>query len=191
LWPPRGGNVKAETSSQSPQFRDPRRQPLEPLVRRWHQPQAKGENSMIAKTVIAKILVAKILLAGMALILSLGAGPAFAAVCLDKSMTLEEIVDAINATTGCGKAMKLFEACEFGASGDVDLGAAVEKKCEGDFRAGLKASQKASYQREMRGCDRKYRNKSGTMYLSFTAFCRAEVTQRYSRQALEAAGKSR
>jgi hypothetical protein len=43
----------------------------------------------------------------------------------------------------------------------------------------------------MRVCDRKYRNQSGTMYLSFTAFCRAEVAQRYSRQVLKTAGTSR
>lgn len=140
---------------------------------------------------IGKTVVAKTILAGMALIVSLGVGPAVAAVCLDKSMTLAEIVDAINATSGCERAMKLFEACEFGASGDVDLGAAVEKKCEGDFLTRLSGPQKTLYQREMRACDRKYRNKSGTMYLSFTAFCRAEVAQRHSRQALKAAGTSR
>ena len=33
--------------------------------------------------------------------------------------------------------------------------------------------------------DRKYRNESGTMYISFTAFCRAEVAQRYSQRALK------
>jgi hypothetical protein len=130
-------------------------------------------------------------MAGLAALLYLGAAPAFAAVCLDKSMTSDEIVDTIKAGPGCERAMKVFEACEFGASGDVDLGAAVEKKCEGDFLAGLKPPQKAAYQREMRACDRKYRNQSGTMYLSFTAFCRAEVAQRHSRQALKAAGTSR
>jgi hypothetical protein len=145
-----------------------------------------GENSMIVQTVVAKTV-----LAGMALIVTLGVSPAFAAVCLDKSMTPDEIVDAINATTGCERAMKLFQDCEFGSSGDVRLGAAVEKKCEGDFQPGLKPAQKASYQREMRGCDRKYQNQSGTMYLSFTAFCRAEVAQRYSRRAIKAAGTSR
>jgi hypothetical protein len=41
----------------------------------------------------------------------------------------------------------------------------------------------------MRVCDGKYRNKSGTMYLSFAAFCRAEVAQRYSQRALKAAGQ--
>jgi hypothetical protein len=42
----------------------------------------------------------------------------------------------------------------------------------------------------MRVCDRKYRNEEGTMYRSFTAFCRAEVAQRYSQKARKVAGPS-
>ena len=118
----------------------------------------------------------------------LGAAPAFAAVCLDKSMTSDEIVEAINATPGCERAMKLFEACEFGTSGDIQLGTAVEKKCERDFLAGLKAPRRRAYQREMQVCDDKYRNQSGTMYRSFTAICRAGVAQRYSQNALKVTG---
>ena len=127
------------------------------------------------------------LAAVLAVVLSLSAGPARAAVCLDKSMASDEIIAAINAEPGCERAMKLFEACEFGASGDIQLGAAVEKKCEGDFLSRLKAPQKQAYKREMGVCDRKYRNESGTMYLSFTAFCRAAVAQRYARQAHQVA----
>jgi hypothetical protein len=127
----------------------------------------------------------------LAVIVSLGCGPAQAAVCLDKSMTRDEIVDAINATPGCGRAMKLFQDCELSTGGDAELGAAVEKKCEGDFLARLKAPQKQAYAREMGACDRKYRNESGTMYRSFTAFCRAEVAQHYSQRALKAAGSSK
>ena len=41
----------------------------------------------------------------------------------------------------------------------------------------------AAYRRELGVCDRKYRSKCGTMYVSFTAFCRAEVARRYSRKA--------
>jgi hypothetical protein len=107
---------------------------------------------------------------------------------MEKSMTLDEVVDTINTQSGCESAMKVFRDCELTASGDVDLGAAVEKKCEADFMPGLKAAEKQAYQREMGVCDRKYRNKSGTMYQSFTAFCRAEVAQRYSQKALKAAG---
>ena len=113
-------------------------------------------------------------------------GPASSAVCLDKSMTSDEIVDAINASSGCERAMKVFKDCEFGTSGDVQLGAAVEKKCEADFLGRLKAPQKQAYKGELGVCDRKYRNESGTMYRSFTAFCRAEVARRYSQRALRA-----
>jgi hypothetical protein len=130
-------------------------------------------------------------LAALTVALSLAAAPAYAAVCLGKSMTLDEIVGAINATPGCERAMKLFEACEFGSSGDLHLGAAVEKKCERDFLARLKQPQRRLYQSQMRVCDRKYLNEEGTMYRSFTAFCRAEVAQRYSRRALKAANPSR
>ncbi len=127
-------------------------------------------------------------LAGMALTLSLGVGPAVAVVCLDKSMTIDEIVEAINATAGCEPAMKLATDCQLGTGGDSQLGAAVEQKCEADFLNKASASKKQAYKRELGVCDRKYRNKSGTMYVSFTAFCRAEVAQRYSRQVRRAAG---
>ncbi|AND86443.1 MULTISPECIES: hypothetical protein [Bradyrhizobium] len=127
-------------------------------------------------------------LAILAVVLSIAGTPARAMVCMEKSMTLDEVVDTINAQKGCESAMKVFQDCQLTASGDVQLGAAVEKKCEADFMPGLNAAQKQAYQREMRVCDRKYRNKSGTMYLSFAAFCRAEVAQRYSQRALQAAG---
>lgn len=127
-------------------------------------------------------------LAGLAVVWSLGAAPALASICQGKSMTLDETVDAINATAGCERAMELFKDCAYTASGDVDLGAAVEKKCERDFLGRLGVAEKRAYQLKLRVCDRKYQNESGTMYLSFTAFCRAEVTQRYSRQARKALG---
>ena len=121
-------------------------------------------------------------LAVLAIVCSATGAPAFAAVCMDKSMTQDEIIAAINAAPGCDQAMKIFEDCEYGASGDVLLGAAVEKTCEADFMSRLTAAKKKAYQREMGVCDRKYANEDGTMYRSFTAFCRADIAQRYSRQ---------
>jgi len=53
------------------------------------------------------------------------------------------------------------------------------------------APQKAAYEREMQACNRKCRHESGTKSRSLTAVCRAKVAQRYSRQALKAAGRSR
>jgi hypothetical protein len=123
--------------------------------------------------------------AALAVFCSVAAAPAFAAVCLDRSMTIDEIADAINRTPSCERAMKLAQDCSLGSGGDTELGAAVEKKCESDFLSGLKPPRKAAYKRELGVCDRKYRDQSGTMYVSFTAFCRAEVAQRYSRRALK------
>ena len=108
--------------------------------------------------------------------------PAFAVVCMEKSMTVDEIVDAISATPGCKRAMAIFRECQLGASGDVPMGAAVEEKCEANFVPHMTAAKKRAYQHAMDVCDRKYANEDGTMYRSFTAFCRAEVAQRYSRR---------
>jgi hypothetical protein len=131
--------------------------------------------------------LAALALAVLAIIFALSSTQAFAFICLDKSMTLDEGVDAISATPGCDRAMKLFQDCSLGTSGDIRLGAAVEKKCESDFLTRLTAPRKNAYQREMEVCDRKYHGQSGTMYRSFTAFCRAQVAQRYSRQSRKSA----
>jgi len=125
-------------------------------------------------------------MAVLAIVVSAAGAPAFAAVCMDKSMTQDEIIAAIDAAAGCDQAMKIFEDCEYGASGDVLLGAAVEKKCEADFMPRLTAATKRTYQHQMGVCDRKYAKEDGTMYRSFTAFCRAEIAQRYSRQRRKA-----
>jgi hypothetical protein len=126
-------------------------------------------------------------LAVLAVIFSFNAGLARASICLGRSMSQEETVAAISATSGCDKAMKLFQDCAYTASGDVVLGEAVKKKCEVDFLARLPAAQKRAYQGELKRCDEKYRGKQNTMYLSFTAFCRAEVSQRYAREGRKAA----
>ena len=130
-------------------------------------------------------------LAGLALLLLQGVlgGAAYAEECSAKSTSMDDVIAVLNAAPGCSSAMKLFEACAYGASGDVQFGEVVEKKCEADFGDQLKPPQKLGYQRELQACDRKYRNKSGTMYLSFTAFCRAKVAQRYSQRALKAGGQ--
>jgi len=127
----------------------------------------------------------------LAVVLAFSASPALAVVCQNTSMSLEEVVDVISAAPGCERAMKIFGDCSLGTSGDIRLGAAVEKKCEADFMTRLGRPEKRAYQGKMRVCDHKYNNESGTMYRSFTAFCRAEVAQRYSRQALKAAGPSK
>ena len=100
---------------------------------------------------------------------------------------MDDVLVALKEAADCDRAMKVFEACEYGTSGDIQFGAAVEKKCERDFLFRLAEPQKHLYQREMTACERKYRNKEGTMYRSFTAFCRAEVARSYWRRARKTA----
>jgi hypothetical protein len=133
----------------------------------------------------------KFCLAGLAVSIAVGLagdGKSCARSCPAKSSAMEDVVAALNEAPGCDRAMKVFERCEFGTSGDIRLGAVVEQKCEREFLTRLKAPQRKAYIREMQICDRKYQNESGTMYRSFTAFCRAEVAQRYSHRARKDAG---
>ena len=127
-------------------------------------------------------------LAILAIVSSLAAAPVRAEVCPAKSNSMDDVIAAVNAASGCDRAMKVFESCQSGASADVQFGDAVEKKCESDFLAGLKPPQTRVYEQEVQVCDNRHRNQSGTMYLSFNAFCRARVAQHYSQQALKAAG---
>jgi len=111
--------------------------------------------------------------------------PAHASICQGKSLTLDETVDVIKAAPTCDASMKIFQDCSYTASGDVSLGTAVREKCEADFLAKLKPPQQHIYQRELQACLRKYEHEQGTMYVSFSAFCAAEVAQRYSQHALK------
>ena len=80
--------------------------------------------------------------------------------------------------------MDIFQACAYVASGDVPLGEAVIRKCEGDFLKKLSSTQKRAYEQEIKRCWRKYRREAGTMYRSFEAMCAAAVAQTYSRRSL-------
>ena len=115
----------------------------------------------------------------LALVLSFAA-PAAAEDCPAKSR--DDVLTKMKAAS-CNRAMQIASACSGGATGDVGLTDAVEEKCEGDFLARLKAPQKKAYQREKAACERQFGHGEGTMYMSFAAFCRARVAQRYSKAA--------
>jgi NAD(P)-dependent dehydrogenase (short-subunit alcohol dehydrogenase family) len=96
--------------------------------------------------------------------------------------SLDAIEAAIDQAASCRGSMDIFQACAYVASGDVPLGQAVIRKCEGDFLNKLNSRQKRSYENEIKRCWRKYRRESGTMYRSFEAMCAAGVAQAYSRR---------
>jgi hypothetical protein len=98
--------------------------------------------------------------------------------------TLDAIEAAIEQAASCRESMGIFQACAYVASGDVPLGEAAIRKCEGDFLNKLNAHQKRAYENEIKRCWQKYRRESGTMYRSFEAMCAAAVAQAYSRRFL-------
>jgi hypothetical protein len=102
--------------------------------------------------------------------------------------SLDAIEAAIEKAASCEQSMDIFEACAYGASGDVALGQAAIGKCEGDFLGKLNASQKRGYEQESKRCWRKYRREGGTMYRSFEAMCAAAVAQAYSRRFMRTGG---
>jgi hypothetical protein len=135
----------------------------------------------------------RIILAAVMLAISIAAGAARDARNKDApskeecpTLDHQEIEELLGKAPSCQDAMVLFEICQFGASGDVGLGAIVTHKCEGDFLSKLNAAQKRAYQREQQHCQRKYSNQSGTMYRSFEAFCSAGVARAYSERFLKA-----
>src|SRR5215510_4596722 len=61
---------------------------------------------------------------------------------------LEAIEAAIQKAVSCEESMETFQACAYAASGDVPLGQAVIRKCEGDFMNKLNANQKHAYEQK-------------------------------------------
>jgi hypothetical protein len=125
----------------------------------------------------------------LAVILLLGGSPAWAEDC--PATSRDDVIAAMEKAPSCSRAMQIASACSSGATGDVGLTDAVEARCEGDFLGRFDARQKRTYQREKDACDRKYSRHEGTMYISFAAFCRAKVAQRYSQKASKQAGPSK
>jgi hypothetical protein len=94
----------------------------------------------------------------------------------------DKILELLDQAPTCGRSLALFQACSYGAGGDVGLSEVVIRKCEGDFLTRLGKSQRQAYDRQQKRCARKYQNQSGSMYRSFEAFCSANVAKDYSRR---------
>ena len=121
------------------------------------------------------------MLAALALIGGCLASPASAApkpAAPQKECPMPDRDEAVRKAPTCKQALETMEACAYGAGGDTELGEIVVGKCEAGFLSKLSKEQRRAYDREIKRCDNKYRNQSGTMYRSFEAFCRAELAVR-------------
>jgi len=111
--------------------------------------------------------------------------------CLVTEGGLDDIEVAIEKAASCEKSMETFQACAFAASGDVQLGEAVIRKCESDFLNKLSGSEERTYHQKLKRCWQKYRRESGSLYRSFEAMCAAGVAQAYSRRFSKAGDRKR
>jgi hypothetical protein len=80
----------------------------------------------------------------------------------------------------CDKAMELFQGCNAGGSGDINLGQIVTDKCEADFLKKLSKAQRRGYDREMKSCNDEYKEDEGTLSRAMVAGCRALAAQSYA-----------
>jgi hypothetical protein len=98
---------------------------------------------------------------------------------------LESTEKLIQVAPSCQRAVAIFESCEFGSGGDVSLATMIIAKCERDFLSDIAPSRRRAYESRQERCMLKYKNKIGTMYRSFEAFCGAYVARDYSDSALK------
>jgi hypothetical protein len=152
LWPSGLYLVKSRSDTQKAPWDSPAVDPDEDV-------------SMLGRTVLA--------ISAVLLLVLLGSAPALAKDCPQQDFTHEAREDAVRKAPSCRESLDVMEACAYGATGDVSLGQIVREKCEAGFLAQLSKSQRQAYGRAIKHCDDKYKNESGTMYRSFSAFCRA------------------
>ena len=124
---------------------------------------------MLGRTVLALSVGILLAWSGAAPVLV----PALAKDCSQQDFTHEAHEETLRKAPSCRESLAMMEACAYGATGDVSLGQIVREKCEAGFLAKLSKSQRQTYDRGIKLCDDKYKNESGTMYRSFSAFCRA------------------
>lgn len=102
--------------------------------------------------------------------------------CVVPSMAPNEVRQRIDAAPTCAQGLKIFQGCGWGSMADVVTAGHVIEKCEAVFEGKLSRSQKQSYDRAQKACDRKYARETGSEGRSLTAFCYAEASARVEQQ---------
>ena len=95
------------------------------------------------------------------LLVMMGMPSALAAEC--PATSSEAVVSALRTARSCRGAAQTYRACTRATTQDVQFAEAVVGKCESGFVARLTPKQRASYQRQIRQCERKYARETGTM----------------------------
>ena len=80
----------------------------------------------------------------------------------------------------CDKAMELFQGCNAGGSGDINLGQIVTETCERAFLKKLSAKQRRSYASEIKDCNDEEKEDEGTLSRAMAAGCLAQLAQSYA-----------
>ena len=98
--------------------------------------------------------------------------------CPIESLSIADITKGISQAPTCDVALKMFQKCSVGTSGDIGIGEVVTQKCEALFKGKLSAQQTRAYSHARQVCDSKYAKEDGTMYRPFEAFCRAQAAHK-------------
>lgn len=113
------------------------------------------------------------------LLLSLALTMAGVARADDCEHDLEAEAKILRATKDCAAAHKIFDACLWGSTADVQRGAIVREICESGFLSRLKPEAAKAYQTKISACGKKYAKQSGTMYRSMEAACATKAARNF------------
>ena len=95
-------------------------------------------------------------------------------VAVSNSNYIAKVVSLTAKTSSCEEASELATVCALGTSGDVEIVNAAIKRCEKGVV--MTKTDKSVYEYLSNKCDQKYSSQAGSMYTSFTAFCKLSVT---------------
>ena len=91
---------------------------------------------------------------------------------------IDTVISLTAKTSNCDEAAELVSACALGTNADVEIVGAAIKRCEKGVV--MNKTDKSVYTFLNSKCSNKYASKEGSMYSSFTAFCKLSVTNLFT-----------
>lgn len=106
---------------------------------------------------------------------------AFAEVkCPAEAGDLDSTVAVVANSKTCYEASETASACAWGSSADVAITGAAIEVCARDYADRISKTEQKMWEALAAQCSKKYEGQSGTLYISFAAFCRLDVTKLFS-----------